>query len=247
MVNCVSTLALAQTQALIKTPVMRFKAIPLTPIALHLGPIAFTPPPRNCAACLTNSALRLALRSLAVVTAQIAHFYTLQATIQRWLENHGLAAKEAKGYVGSMFHALATLATADQAPSFETLLSEAETPGGLNEQTLLQLQEAGWLGQLEASLEAIQLARASPEEHRQYSALPETLIALHSTGNQEQPHDAPARPHPRQKRSFDCAMRPGAYCATTGFHNPGRRHCTRGHGAGCRRHPQPQADGRSIG
>ncbi|MFI8743882.1 NAD(P)-binding domain-containing protein [Pseudomonas sp. NPDC077186] len=162
VVNCVSTLSLAQAQALIGMPVALFKAIPLTPVALHLGPIAFTPPdpqlrslfaPLGTAVAAPDEA---ALRSLAVVTAQIAPFYALQATIGRWLENQGLDPTEARGYVSSMFHALATLAMADQALSFETLLSEAAPPGGLNEQALSQLQEAGWLTQLEASLDSIQ-------------------------------------------------------------------------------------------
>lgn len=162
VVNCVSTLSLAQAQALIGVPVALFKAIPLTPIALHLGPIAFTPPdpqlrslfaPLGSAVGVQDEA---ALRCLAVVTAQIAPFYALQATIGRWLENQGVEPTEARNYVGSMFHALATLAMADQAPSFESLLHEAATPGGLNEQALAQLREGGWLTQLEASLDAIQ-------------------------------------------------------------------------------------------
>jgi len=162
VVNCVSTLSLAQAQALIGVPVALLKAIPLTPVALHLGPIAFTPPDpqlRNLFAPLGTAVAapdEAALRSLAVVTAQIAPFYALQATIERWLKNQGLDPTEARGYVSSMFHALATLAMADQAPSFETLLNEAATPGGLNEQALSQLQEAGWLTQLEASLDSIQ-------------------------------------------------------------------------------------------
>lgn len=162
VINCVSTLSMARAQALVGMSVALFKAIPLTPIALHLGPIAFTPPDpqlRNLFAAL-GSAVGVqdeaALRSLAAVTAQIAPFYALQASIGGWLENQGVAAAEARGYVGSMFHALATLAMADQAQSFETLLREAATPGGLNEQALTQLREGGWLTQLEASLDAVQ-------------------------------------------------------------------------------------------
>lgn len=87
VVNCVSTLSLAQAQALIGVPVALFKAIPLTPIALHLGPIAFTPsdPQLRSLFAPLGSAVGVqdeaALRCLAVVTAQIAPFYALQATI----------------------------------------------------------------------------------------------------------------------------------------------------------------------
>jgi pyrroline-5-carboxylate reductase len=162
VVNCVSTLKLEQAQTLIDAPVGLFKAIPLTPIALHLGPVAFTPPDAELRALFDRVGTAVeaenetALRALAAATAQIASFYALQATTQAWLEKNGIAAKEAKAYVSSMYHALATLAASPQAPSFDALLNEAATPEGLNEQALSQLNAAHWLGHFESSLDAVQ-------------------------------------------------------------------------------------------
>ncbi|WMC09849.1 NAD(P)-binding domain-containing protein [Oceanimonas pelagia] len=161
VVNCVSTLTFTSALDLIDANVQLYKAIPLPPIAYHLGPIAFAPRNEDLRRFFNEMGTAVELRDehqlriVAPVTAQIASFYAIQATAEQWLQNKGIDPEQARRYVNTMYHALATLAIQSGVDSLSSLSNAAATAGGLNEQVLTQLTECGWLEDYSTSLDMI--------------------------------------------------------------------------------------------
>ncbi|MEH6446314.1 MAG: NAD(P)-binding domain-containing protein [Oceanospirillaceae bacterium] len=161
LVNCVSTLTQDQAKELIVADVKLLKAIPLPPAARHIGPLSYTPYSDPMQRLLQKIGTPLPatseqqLRIFACVSAQIAPFYALQATIQSWLMQRGIDESIAADYVRTMYHSLADNAVQESAPSLKEMMDEAATNKGLNEQALQQLTQNGWLEQTHSALDAI--------------------------------------------------------------------------------------------
>ncbi|MCJ8339197.1 MAG: NAD(P)-binding domain-containing protein [Pseudomonadales bacterium] len=161
LVNCVATLTQDQARALIPADVTLYKAIPLPPAARQIGPLSYTPYSPLMQELLQKIGTALAvedeaqLRIFACASAQIAPFYALQATVQDWLIQKGIAEPVAAHYVRALYHSLADNAIQETAPDLHTMMDEAATSGGLNEQSLQQLTDNGWFEQTNSALDAI--------------------------------------------------------------------------------------------
>jgi pyrroline-5-carboxylate reductase len=94
-----------------------------------------------------------AFEALAASTATLAAHFRYLGTIAAWLESQGIPAPAATHYVASTFAGLAE-ATRSGAP-FDELARESATPGGLNEQFLNELEEAGIFEHVDAGLQRI--------------------------------------------------------------------------------------------
>ena len=79
-----------------------------------------------------------------------------------WAAAAGLDAGLANRYLGALFHALAVDAAAAGERGFAALTEAAQTPGGLNEQALRQLSQAGWYDALAETLDGILARIAGP-------------------------------------------------------------------------------------
>ena len=79
-----------------------------------------------------------------------------------WAAAAGLDAGLANRYLGALFHALAVDAAAAGERGFAALTEAAQTPGGLNEQALRQLSQAGWYDALAEALDGILARIAGP-------------------------------------------------------------------------------------
>lgn len=137
------------------------RAIPLPPIEFGLGPIPICPATPELDFLLDPVGVVVALTdeeqflSIAVGSALMAMYYEMTSNIAVYMKNGGLAAEEAARYASSM---MVALADSTERVNYDELLQMSEdclTPGGLNEQVLFGLREAGWYDSLEKEMEGI--------------------------------------------------------------------------------------------
>jgi len=139
------------------------RALPLPPVARHLGPIALSPPDRELETWLATVGTVVPVaddhhfETIWSTSALIASFYALVSRAAEWAAAQGLPPEAAERYVKSMFHAIAQPLGEPGARSAE-LAALAQTRGGLNEQVLRRLSDAGAFDEVNRALDAV-LAR----------------------------------------------------------------------------------------
>lgn len=138
----VATMQLAKIRRFVEPAQTVVRALPLPPVAYHLGVIPFYPNVPQVFEILDKIGKPLGLSEereldlLWSLTALIAPFYDLMAQTSRWATDRGVDSQTANAYVASMFNALSAMAVNTSARGFSDLVAEAATPGGLNEQAL---------------------------------------------------------------------------------------------------------------
>eukprot|EP00755_Sulcionema_specki_P018879 Sspe_Gene.68002::Locus_40118_Transcript_1_1_Confidence_1.000_Length_952::g.68002::m.68002/K00286/proC; pyrroline-5-carboxylate reductase len=140
------------------------KAIPLPPVAHHRGVTVVCPvhPTPTTVFELVGSVVGVDTeeqqRALQVVTSQMGPMYRTCLEVQKWLEGKGVDANKAAMFTGGFFHCVTTDAAifgkADGSGCFERLISE-QTPGGLNEQAIRELEQRNVYQAQQEVLEAI--------------------------------------------------------------------------------------------
>jgi pyrroline-5-carboxylate reductase len=140
------------------------RAVPLPAIAMRLGPTAIYPPDDTARALFGQIGTAVEVTTeeefdaLLAVTAEMASFFDLLRTCADWLAQNGVLEHSAKQYVAAMFQALTATAVSDKRASFNAMVHEHMTKGGLNEQLHRQLGQAGVFDEHRHALAAI-LAR----------------------------------------------------------------------------------------
>jgi pyrroline-5-carboxylate reductase len=138
-----------------------FRVVPLPTAVQHLGPIAIYPSDPEVAELMNkigsvveveNESQFYALWS---VTSLMAPYFALLGTTTEWLISEGVSKTTARQYVGSMFRNLSTFGTEIRSDDFDCLVSEHQTPGGLNEQALKELTRGNWYASVKELLKII--------------------------------------------------------------------------------------------
>ncbi|MBM3523079.1 MAG: NADP oxidoreductase [Alphaproteobacteria bacterium] len=139
------------------------RALPLPPVARRLGPIAISPRDPELEAWLATVGTVVPVaddhhfETIWSTSALIATFYALVSRAAEWGVAQGLPREAAERYAASMVHAVAQpLAEPGARPA--ELAALAQTKGGLNEQLLRQLMQAGAFTEVAHGLDAV-LAR----------------------------------------------------------------------------------------
>ena len=136
-------------------------AIPLPPVANREGLTAIHPDNDIASAIFDPLGGTFAvemerdLDSLSTATATIAAHLAYLDTIARWLAERGIPEVEATRYVAAVFGALAGTLRTTQVTDFTTLGGEYATAGGLNEQFLAALRQAGTFDAVESALDEV--------------------------------------------------------------------------------------------
>ncbi len=151
-----------ETWAPILAPATEFhRVVPLPPIERGLGPTAICPPNPEVEALFASAGTAVAVederqfQALAVATSLMATFFETVATSAAWLEREGVPGEQAAAYASSMFQALASLTTLEDAAGLRTMADDCLTTGGVNEQVLFELREAGWFDTYRERLDRI--------------------------------------------------------------------------------------------
>ena len=134
------------------------KAIPLPPVAEHAGATLLAPPMPigdalfsalgSCVAVETEETLT----SMLPVTCLMGTVYATQRATQDWLVGRGVPAPKAAAYVGAIFRTVTHDSAHADESTFDRLVNE-QTPGGLNEQVVREMKEAGFFDVLTDSLD----------------------------------------------------------------------------------------------
>ena len=138
----VATMPMAKIKRFVEPAQTVIRALPLPPAAQHLGMIPFYPSLLQGTEIFNKIGQPIALQNerqldlLWSLTALVAPFYDLMAQTSRWVTDRGVDKQTANTYVASMFHALSAMAVKPSGSGVSDLITEAATPGGLNEQSL---------------------------------------------------------------------------------------------------------------
>ena len=158
------------------------RAIPLPPVAKHVGATVMTPPNPTIVSVFDSLGTVVPvetedmMKKMMPVTALMGQFYAQQRATHRWLLAQGVEAEAAAKWTGAVFHCVSYDSAVAGASTFEHLVDE-QTPGGLNEQVVRELTEAGAFDALSDSLDGVLArvqARPPPKRtKRPYSSIDE--------------------------------------------------------------------------
>ncbi|QFY62983.1 pyrroline-5-carboxylate reductase (plasmid) [Rhizobium grahamii] len=125
------------------------QAIPLPFVADRQGVTAIFPPDQAVAALFNvlGSAVECESRKeydlLAAATALMSTYFGVMDMAATWLEANGLDANKAGAFLAPLFESLAQRANVPGVHDFTELSNEFATKGGLNEQVLVDFENAG--------------------------------------------------------------------------------------------------------
>jgi pyrroline-5-carboxylate reductase len=137
------------------------RAIPLPAVATRAGLTAIHPPNDVAQAIFgpLGGVISLederALDALSASTSTIAAHLAYLDSISRWLAGQGIPQSDATRYVAAVFGALSRVLLDAEPTDFESLAAEYATAGGLNEQFLAALRQAGTFENVNRALDDV--------------------------------------------------------------------------------------------
>ena len=161
VISFIATINLAQLKKAIGRKVKIVRAIPLPPIALRKGPIPICPPDKQIKSFFNKLGTTIEIKNekssknFWATSGMMAPFYELLKVLSNWLVKRGIKRNEAQKYITSLFVALSEDSVINSKKHLKYLVSESQTPGGLNEQGVKELRKYGFYKSLEKSLNSI--------------------------------------------------------------------------------------------
>lgn len=159
VLSAVAGIQIETLQTLVAPATDIARVIPLPAVARRDGITPIHPPNPAAAALFDRLGETVELTDVdafdafAAATATFAAHFRYLSTIAEWLTATGIHGSAGTHYVASSFAGLAE--STRGAASFDELAREFATPGGLNEQLLEELEEAGIYEDLRAALDGI--------------------------------------------------------------------------------------------
>ena len=154
IISFISTIKMNELKKVIKTKSKIVRAIPLPFISLRKGPVPIFPPNKKVKSFfdklgtgleIKNEKLSLNFWSL---SSMMAPFYKLLETLTNWLISKGIKKQDAQKYITSLFLALSADAVNKSSKGLDVLVKNSQTPKGLNQQALNELQKSGFFKHL---------------------------------------------------------------------------------------------------
>jgi pyrroline-5-carboxylate reductase len=164
VISFVAATPMDQLLAWIDQPVRLSLAIPLPFIADLQGATAIYPPDEVSHALFSalGTAIQVENRPefelLAVASCLIATYFGILDATSTWLQSQGLSRTAGDAYLRQLFSGLAHAARSKPVASFDELIGEHSTKGGLNEQVLEDFRDFGGAVALQKALDRV-LAR----------------------------------------------------------------------------------------
>jgi len=144
------------------------RAIPLPPVAHHAGACIITPKHPLTMAVFEALGSSVAvdteaeMMKMMPITCMMGQVYAQQQAAQKWLLEQGIEAAAAAKWVGAIYHTVTFDAKDASEGTFDKLVAE-QTPGGLNEQVLSEMDAGGAWNTLQSALDGC-LARIEGKE-----------------------------------------------------------------------------------
>ena len=161
VISFISTIKLSQLKKTIKVNAKIIRAIPLPPISLKKGPVPICPPNKKVKAFFDKVGTTVEIKNekssinFWSTSGMMAPFYQLLSVMSDWLVKKGVKRNNAQKYITSLFLALSEDAAVNSKKDLKYLVKDSQTPKGLNEQGVKELNRAGFYKSLEKTLNSI--------------------------------------------------------------------------------------------
>jgi len=161
IISFISTINLSKLKKIVKKKAKIVRAIPLPPISIGKGPVPIYPPDKQVKSFFNKIGTAVEIRSeqssknFWATSGMMAPFYEILKVLADWLVKKGIKRNEAQTYITSLFVALSEDSVINSKKHLKYLVSESQTPGGLNEQGVKELKKSGFYRSLERSLNSI--------------------------------------------------------------------------------------------
>ena len=149
VVSFISTMTLPQLKKAIKVKAKITRAIPLPPISLKKGPVPICPPNKKVKNFFDKigSTVEIKNEKLSInfwsTSGMMASYYEILKIMSDWLVNKGIKRLDAQKYITTLFLALSEDAVVNSKKELKYLVKESQTPKGLNEQGLKEMNKKG--------------------------------------------------------------------------------------------------------
>ena len=160
IISLISTIKLEKLKKITKNKNI-IRATPLPPIEINKGPIVICPPNKKAKNLfkylgtvieIKNEKLSYKFWSTA---SAMAAFYEILNVSSSWLIRKGVNKNAANNYISELFLSLSQDAVNKRSLGFKKLVSESQTPKGLNMQVLKELRKGKFYEKFVNSLENI--------------------------------------------------------------------------------------------
>ena len=133
----------------------------MPPIEIKKGPIVVCPPNKTAKSFFNHLGIVIEVRNEKVcnkfwsTSSLMAPFYELLKTSTDWLVRKGVEKSKATNYITELFLGLSQDAVNKKSSGLKKLVAESQTPRGLNEQALRELQKGKFYSKLNVALNNI--------------------------------------------------------------------------------------------
>ena len=147
IVSFISTINILQLKKMIKVKADIVRAIPLPPISLKKGPVPICPPNKKVKNFFDKigSTIEIKNEKLSInfwsTSGMMASYYEILKIMSDWLTQKGVKKLDAQKYITSLFLALSEDAVVNSKKDLKYLVRGSQTPKGLNEQGLKEMNK----------------------------------------------------------------------------------------------------------
>ncbi len=147
IISFISTITIPRLKKMINVRADIVRAIPLPPISLMKGPVPICPPNKKVKKFFDKigSTVEIKNEKLSInfwaISGMMASYYEILKTMSNWLVNKGIKRLDAQKYITSLFLALSEDAVVNSKKELHHLVKESQTPKGLNEQGLKEMNK----------------------------------------------------------------------------------------------------------
>ena len=137
------------------------RAIPLPPIEIKKGPIIICPPNKRVKQFFSHLGSVVEISNEKIcnkfwsTSALMAPFYELLNVSTNWLVSKEINKVKATSYISELFLGLSQDAVNKKSRGLKQLVSESQTPKGINEQALRELKKSKFYSKLNNTLNSI--------------------------------------------------------------------------------------------
>ena len=163
IISFVSTLKYLDLKNMIKVKAKVVRAIPMPPVRLRQGPVVIFPPNQKVKKLFNKLGSTIEIKkenlsnSFWAISGTMASFYELINVLSKWLTKNKINRSQSQKYVSSLYTALSHLALHNYKKPFENLVSDSQTPQGLNWQVLKDLKGQNHFKNIDKSLNKLML------------------------------------------------------------------------------------------
>jgi pyrroline-5-carboxylate reductase len=149
IISFISTITISELKKMIKVKADIVRAIPLPPISLKKGPIPICPPNKKVKIFFNKigSTVEIKNEKLSInfwsTSGMMASYYEILKIMSEWLVKKGVKRLVAQKYITNLFLALSEDAVVNSKKELKYLVKESQTPKGLNEQGLKEMNKKG--------------------------------------------------------------------------------------------------------